>query len=39
MSSSPSWERGDDLDGEGELPSGGWREVYRWCGVEPPDGE
>lgn len=22
-----------------DSPSGGWREVYRWCHVETPDGE
>jgi hypothetical protein len=37
MTSSRSSERWDDLDGEGEVPSAGWREVYEWCDVAVPD--
>jgi hypothetical protein len=27
----------DGCDGMSSVPSAGWREVYRWCHVEPPD--
>jgi hypothetical protein len=37
MTSSRSSDRRDDLGGEGEVPSAGWREVYQWCDVAPPD--